>query len=213
VTHGKDSHILSLRLALGLVPVFVLSLTIMFMCSCEESRRHEILTFFFDGVPPLGGYEPDANESASDVNTAVSAPGQTPRGSGRGTYVHEAYKDCAQCHGDTAGRGYSERREMAALVPEICYGCHSTYTEPGFYVHGPVAVGECLFCHDPHKSEHKGLLKLPIPEQCYLCHEKQSVLKIEGHAAEAYAACGECHEAHTSSERSLLKRGLKENLD
>jgi predicted CXXCH cytochrome family protein len=67
-------------------------------------------------------------------------------------------------------------------------------------------VGECLFCHDPHRSKNEFLLIKPIPEQCYLCHESRLIESIPDHSTESYAQCNNCHESHVSSEESLLKK-------
>jgi hypothetical protein len=47
----------------------------MFILSCDEVERHKTLTFFFDGVPPLGPQSlqeefPDANSAATATPNA-----------------------------------------------------------------------------------------------------------------------------------------------
>jgi len=121
-------------------------------------------------------------------------------------YVHEPYNDCEKCHTRESGGTYSSRGNLRALVPGLCYGCHEAYTERTGFLHGPAAVGQCLFCHDPHRSRNEYLLTKPIPEQCYLCHESKQMESIANHSAESYSKCHNCHESHASSEESLLKR-------
>ena len=73
-------------------------------------------------------------------------------------------------------------------------------------VHGPVAVGQCLFCHNPHKSQVKYLLKGPVPELCYLCHDEDATESIPAHFVRELSACTDCHDPHASDERPLLKQ-------
>jgi len=42
---------------------------------------------------------------------------------------------------------------LIAQEPELCYNCNDDYTVSASFIHGPVAVGQCLFCHNPHKSK------------------------------------------------------------
>jgi predicted CXXCH cytochrome family protein len=78
------------------------------------------------------------------------------------------------------------------------------------YVHGPVAVGECLFCHDAHASNHKALLKEAVPDLCYMCHDTQDVTAIADHGQASYENCIRCHDSHGGSSRGLLKADWKQ---
>jgi predicted CXXCH cytochrome family protein len=68
-----------------------------------------------------------------------------------------------------------------------------------------VAAGECLLCHNPHKTNNKSLLNKPIPELCYNCHEHEALQLVANHSDESYAHCDVCHAGHTSEGRMLLK--------
>jgi predicted CXXCH cytochrome family protein len=72
-------------------------------------------------------------------------------------------------------------------------------------VHGPVAAGECLLCHSPHKTNNESLLNKPIPELCYNCHEPKALQLVANHSDESYAHCDVCHAGHMSEGRMLLK--------
>ncbi len=170
-----------------------------FILGCDEAERHKVLTFFFDGVPPLGRGELeegpfylDSKGSAQTHPTAI-------------WYVHGTQSDCTTCHGKRRERGFSAQTRLTAPVPKLCYGCHTDYTVSASFVHGPVAAGQCLFCHNPHRSKIKHLLREPEPQLCYLCHDKSMIESIPGHSEELSATCTTCHNAHASSIKYLLK--------
>ncbi len=168
--------------------------------SCDEVEHYKTLTFFFDGVPPLGqeGLQEEFANSNFQVSMQIS-PKQL-------WYVHEPQKDCTLCHGKRKQqRGFSLQVQLTAPVPKLCYGCHADYTVSASFVHGPVAVGQCLFCHNPHKSKIKHLLKEPEPKLCYLCHDINTVELIPAHFKNQQFACTGCHNAHASPVKALLK--------
>jgi predicted CXXCH cytochrome family protein len=170
-----------------------------FLLSCDEVERHKALTFFFDGVPPLG---PEGLlEEPLDANALeLAETGQTPA-----WYVHEPRKDCSNCHGKRKQRSFSSQIYLTAPVPKLCYNCHDDYTLSAAFVHGPVAVGQCLFCHNPHKSKIEHLLIAPEPGLCYQCHDKKTIELIAAHLPKQLSSCTDCHNAHASSTKALLK--------
>jgi predicted CXXCH cytochrome family protein len=176
-----------------------LVLSAVFVGSCDDVARHRVLDYFFDGVPPLG-QDPfeagplDPNTQQFDQMGQVSA-----------WHVHEPRKDCTNCHRKRRGGGFSAQTYLTAPVPMLCYGCHPNYTTTGPIVHGPVAVGQCLFCHNPHKSKIEHLLKKPEPDLCYLCHDQSMIELIPAHLPQQTSACTDCHEPHAGSTKALLK--------
>jgi predicted CXXCH cytochrome family protein len=86
---------------------------------------------------------------------------------------------------------------------ELCFRCHRLRVEKK-YVHGPLASGGCLVCHDPHASRYPRLLVSDSDSFCFHCHEAERVARIEGHAG-LQGGCTQCHDAHASDERFLLK--------
>lgn len=117
---------------------------------------------------------------------------------------HEPLQSCASCHRDLSEQTSPDKLPLVAAVPDLCYLCHEKYVAPGAWVHGPVATGECLLCHVPHKASNNSLLSKPIPDLCYRCHETKILQLIANHADESYARCDNCHVAHTSPGRMLL---------
>jgi len=178
-----------------------------FLISCDEVERHEALTFFFDGVPPLG-QEGLQGESLDPSSPELARTGQTPT-----WYVHEPRKDCSICHGKRKQRSFSSQIYLTAPVPKLCYNCHADYTASAPFVHGPVAVGQCLFCHNPHKSKIEHLLIAPEPGLCYQCHDVDTIELIAAHLPKQLSACTDCHNAHASSTKALLKGSSSETND
>jgi predicted CXXCH cytochrome family protein len=120
--------------------------------------------------------------------------------------LHEPYKDCVACHGNQSQQASTDNPHIVAAVPKLCYGCHKKYISPDGWVHGPAATGDCLLCHEPHKTKNKSLLIKPIPDLCYQCHETKMLRLVANHSDKSYAHCNNCHEGHTSPGRMLLKQ-------
>ncbi len=174
----------------------VLSITLAVCTGCDPEEKHRILTTFFDGVPPLYDINP------TDPNFIDSSGSKTSLF----WYTHKPREDCAICHGEEKERTFSSEITLTAEPPELCFGCHEELRNiEKRYVHGPVAVGECLVCHDPHRTQNKHILKRPVPEICYVCHEEEWTNTIADHELEKYKQCLDCHSGHDSDQRYLLK--------
>jgi predicted CXXCH cytochrome family protein len=104
---------------------------------------------------------------------------------------------CGACH---------EAQATNALVAprdQICFRCHEIALDRK-YVHGPIASGGCLVCHDPHGSGNRALLVSASDRFCFHCHDRDLVHRIDGHEG-LEEGCTDCHDAHASDERSLLR--------
>jgi predicted CXXCH cytochrome family protein len=183
-----------------------LTVSLLLLLSCSEEEKHEALTFFFDGVPPLGGWQ---TQGVADPN-GIADP-NTP--SEVFWYQHESALGCEGCHGDRKKRGFSRQVNLLAPVPDLCYQCHEQYMDLPGHLHGPVAVGVCTYCHEPHRTRHKYLLRSAIPELCYQCHDPEEIAFFDSnHADKSYENCNRCHEGHASENRSLLKKDWQETV-
>jgi predicted CXXCH cytochrome family protein len=204
----KDYYIVLFRARPTSIGLMLLVFFGVLVVSCDEVERYKTLTFFFDGVPPLGqeGLQEELINSNFQESAQIS-PKQL-------WYVHEPQKDCTLCHGKRKQqRGFSLQVRLTAPVPKLCYGCHADYTVSAPFVHGPVAVGQCLFCHNQHKSKIEHLLKEPEPKLCYLCHDINTVELIPAHFKNQQFACTGCHNAHASPVKALLKGASSQTID
>jgi predicted CXXCH cytochrome family protein len=76
--------------------------------------------------------------------------------------------------------------------------CHQGMLDHKF-VHGPVAVQDCLLCHK-QTGEHKFTIAAKGAELCYICHDKMP----RRHGVE----CTKCHDPHGSNREFQLKPGV-----
>jgi predicted CXXCH cytochrome family protein len=184
------------RRAVGWLPVLLL---VAFGVNCRDVDRHQVLSFFFDGVPPLPGAKtggPEPNEGGLEARRGRPEPTW---------FVHEPQSDCARCHGERKERGFSGQVHLTMPVPQLCYGCHQPPSSDQGWIHGPVAAGRCVLCHEPHRSANAALLKRPIPTLCTQCHSQ--LASIENHERASYALCLDCHAGHASPAKHLLRAG------
>jgi len=177
-------------------------LLVLIPVGCGRVARHKILTFFFEGVPPLDG-DPNAGKRRTGVTQQTNL-----RATERAVKVvkkssssrHEPAADCGKCH-----RSTTVWDDFVKPLPDLCYSCHTDYRASGGYLHGPVSVGACMFCHDAHQSKYMHLQKEPQPELCFQCHMRQDIESIAGHQDSASVSCTKCHNPHIGPTRKLLR--------
>ncbi len=158
---------------------------------CNTATGHRVLRLFFDGVP-----EPKAAPAAVAAASGAQ-PAAEPRRVGRVEHEPYAAKECEACHD-------AKRTNSLVLPPEkLCFQCHD-FDLSRKYVHGPLAAGGCLLCHDPHTSPYRHLLKSESDGFCLSCHDRRDLSKVEGHESPR-TDCTSCHEAHMSDKKYLLK--------
>jgi len=192
------------RVSFKAVVITILSVILTTVLSCDEEERYKTMTFFFDGVPPLEDHD------VNDVNSPDKSERQLQQGNVSTFTVHKPSKVCANCHDMTKIPRWATP-EFIKDPLQLCYDCHpgSNYSGSTDYVHGPVAVGDCMRCHNPHRSKQKYLLKLHVPDVCYQCHEKADIESITDHSEESLSECLECHVGHSSPARGLLRKNRK----
>lgn len=108
-------------------------------------------------------------------------------------------EQCLGCH----LKDGEMRAETRGPAPALCYGCHKRFDNKR-YIHGPLAVGDCLACHDPHSGYGAAHLR---KEQALLCRNCHVVgeNRLSTACATAGKGCVDCHDPHQSDERYLLK--------
>lgn len=106
---------------------------------------------------------------------------------------------CLECHGKI-----DELRPGGARTePALCDGCHDLIGGKR-YVHGPLAVGDCLACHDPHGGYGSAHLRLEQGGLCGKCHAARDTAATVSCNAQG-KGCVDCHDPHQSDTRYLLK--------
>lgn len=144
------------------------------------------------------------------------------------------HKSCTGCHvGQTSptaphSPAGKSAKELAAAGSQMCTGCHDKKLFLGKVVHGPVATGQCLICHESHASAEVGLLKMDPVSLCLDCHVDA---KKTGHYLNQFSRvahtlergtnhqvddpsrpgkkfyCASCHEPHRSDRPKLTRFG------
>lgn len=85
--------------------------------------------------------------------------------------VDEGGLACQDCHNP---HGRAERRTLPGFKQEMCLGCHTEYRGPWVFEHEAVAVEGCGYCHVPHGSVNRYLLKFQrAGDVCLQCHPEQ----------------------------------------
>ena len=158
--------------------------------SCSAATRYKVLSTIFDGVPPP---RPPATEPANQAG-AAAAPSRLVGPREHGPY---AAKLCGACHEAAATNA------LVAPRDQLCFRCHEIRLDKR-YIHGPVAAGGCLVCHDPHSSQYRYLLVSESDSFCFYCHDRATVAAIAGHEG-LESGCTGCHDAHSSDRTFLLK--------
>ncbi|MFO8015057.1 MAG: cytochrome c3 family protein [Phycisphaerae bacterium] len=201
------------RVAWSAVASIVLAGAAAVYSGCSPQTRYEVLSFFFDGVPPPEGVEgqPEKVEGAWGIRVdpdhplAPEVPKEPPERPATVQTVfheHEPYRqrNCFACHKPEASL------TAPAAGAGLCAKCHEPYTTfgPGEWVHGPVAVRNCAFCHEAHKSEVAGLLTAEQTDLCLRCHDDPELLQRPYHARADDRRCAACHDPHSAGNRLLL---------
>jgi len=117
-------------------------------------------------------------------------------------------KDCFACH-DERARSFS----IATADGELCARCHDRLPAAKF-IHGPVAIGACTVCHDPHGQTNPAFLTASGEALCFHCHVEEEALKhlaklpsgSGGSAREK--GCIFCHDPHQSDRKFLLRQKI-----
>ena len=115
-------------------------------------------------------------------------------------------KDCFVCH-EREARSFA----IAGTDAALCGKCHDP-RPPARYVHGPVAVGSCTVCHDPHGQTNPAFLVASGEALCFRCHTEADALKhlVSGNSGEFLRekGCLSCHTPHQAERKYLLREKI-----
>jgi len=204
---------------------------------CSRAARHEVLTFFFTGVPPLDWVPPEEAASKPAEDPALAKMSTRERLLAKrdqeaamrpftGPYVHGPYAAdaCEQCHEMAAGGfgfGNMASQTKMNIIPgrfvvplaELCVVCHAgkgsaAAQAAGLRLHGP--AWNCVACHSPHNSKEPYLLKVEAGKLCRQCHGKGFIHDAELH--EGLEECLECHNPHMGRDARMLRDDFQEGF-
>jgi predicted CXXCH cytochrome family protein len=192
---------------------------------CSRQARHNVLTFFFTGVPPL---EEEKKAVEEEEKAAEEPKGEKKVISKVKLFSHTPFRLrlCDQCHQTsaffgrfrkgpprivTAGRGLPGM--LVVPLKELCVKCHNYMSaadvyKKGLWLHAPAAQGNCTICHGPHESAYPNLLLERLDKICTQCHSEGFMMKTADHKKST--ECLSCHNAHLGKNRMLLKKDYKE---
>ncbi len=165
------------------------------------------MSTIFDGYPSLPPPEQICSEYADKRVAAYKdeLEGKKKAAELKATQeqsVHSPYqeKQCDGCHDRSKDSGFvTARRE------DLCYVCHTGFIK-GPFVHGPVAVADCLACHVPHSSSYAPLLKTSKATLCLTCHrEKRIAAAMHDKVSALHMECVDCHDPHFGNVQYFLK--------
>lgn len=91
--------------------------------------------------------------------------------------------------------------EPAAKTSCVTSNCHAKMGKEK-YVHGPVAVNDCIICHK-ETGKHKFAAIKDTASLCYSCHDKVDTKKAV-HKPVKEGNCTKCHSPHQSPNKFML---------
>jgi predicted CXXCH cytochrome family protein len=98
-------------------------------------------------------------------------------------------------------------RDAHQFTVKQCTACHEMVKPEDKFVHGPVAAGECLTCHDPHGTDEPQLVRVFGSELCEKCHVDMKARLAEQRFTHAPAKedCATCHDPHASPTKYQIR--------
>jgi predicted CXXCH cytochrome family protein len=203
VFEGKKTMMRTLSRRLLVSGLIVVCCSI--ISGCEPITRHKVVSTIFDGVPSLPPPEQLCAEYADKRLAAyrdeLAQKSAFAKQGAKGGSQHPPYveKKCDDCHDKTKENG------LVGPRTEFCFICHAGFVK-GTNIHGPVAVGDCLSCHEPHTSNHPSLLKTAKTDLCLMCHKEARLVQgLHDKARAREMECLDCHDPHAANAPFFLK--------
>ncbi|MGK2945090.1 MAG: cytochrome c3 family protein [Desulfuromonadales bacterium] len=124
-------------------------------------------------------------------------------------------QQCLTCHQQSAkpwGIGFPKVKSQ-----ELCFKCHTSKSSwfSREVIHGPLHLGGCTLCHNPHGENHRyqlwaeGSLAL-----CITCHgDKQNLVSKKDRVPYVHGillgeGCVACHNPHASDQEFMLHKPI-----
>ena len=198
------------------------------LTGCEPKKQHEVLTFFFTGVPPLEETDSVKNNEASGNTLKKTQDKKVVQVPSRYSHPVWAAGVCDPCHGSTgmfSTPGVQKQPQSVfktgggmpgtLILPKnkLCIQCHRGKTPlraltERLWLHNTTAKGDCLACHDPHQSKNKNTLRETPAKICLPCHENGIFMATPAH--QTGEACLSCHNPHMGLNKNLLTKEYQE---
>ena len=149
--------------------------------------------------------------AAFPVSAQTCITAKCHAGMGQAKFVHGpvGVGQCVVCH--TSGNPKHPTKsaktdfKLQAEGVELCYLCHESKDDQKV-VHGPIAEGDCISCHDPHQSDtEKQLTSATTGELCFSCHTDNKTTKKMVHGPVAAGDCNICHNPHSAAFAGLVE--------
>ncbi len=116
------------------------------------------------------------------------------------------HNNCNTCH--THSHSEEVTLKIGKGAADKCFSCHPGKIEKfnKEYIHGPVAGGSCIVCHNPHGSRFDYNLNNAEEILCFSCHDFQQEYKEwpVQHPPFRDGKCGACHDPHATSNKWVL---------
>lgn len=159
---------------------------------CVTEKNYKVLSFFFDGVPDPNAPPVALDEFTADGQRVVRAV----------AFIHKPYAEgkCDACHTNATG----SFDDYDKVDDATCLKCHQDVPDEWPRMHGPVALGQCGLCHQPHESSVPALLKDDPQKVCGTCHLTE-LLPAEPPDHFTNRNCLDCHLGHGGTDRGLLR--------
>jgi predicted CXXCH cytochrome family protein len=137
----------------------------------------------------------------------------------KGTWQHSTTvnQQCLSCHQQFVKPwriGFP-----VAKIEEICFTCHTgkRIWQTSEFIHGPLHIGGCTLCHDPHGENNRYQLWAEgSTTLCLSCHgDKQNLVSKENpvpfvHGIIFGGGCIACHDPHATDFEYMLRSPINE---
>lgn len=212
------------------IHIFSMLLFTASLTGCEQKTRHQALTFFFTGVPPLEKTGQIAEVKEQPNLTSDKIPKKPVQEAPELLFSHPVWAsgNCTPCHEGTGtfltpgvkrttatvfktGGGMPGKLTLAKN--ELCSQCHKDKKPQraladNLWLHNTTAMGDCLACHDPHQSKNEKTLRQAPSILCLPCHKEGPFLATPVH--QTGEECLSCHNPHMGIDKKLLTKEYKE---
>lgn len=223
------------RYCLRLLEFAALAIVLLVLAGMQGCS-HQVLTFFFTGVPEPGqeqvsDAERTLDEQQADRRAQSNARRQRANLESQTIqFVHGPFaaRRCDACHVTSGGKqvraadGSISTSKLVVgqrlMYPEeqLCLGCHSdkspaTALKRDLWQHGPAANALCTACHNPHASPRPFMLrKKGDTQMCGQCHSRDSLRQTVRHSSDMDVVCTDCHNPHVGRSSQLLRANYDE---